>query len=201
VYKQFIVYISNTTREIPARPLVWLTHSLTHSRSWPFLRSSQLCRYSRTSQHFMGPESLLLCSQEPPPPAPILSQINLIHTIPSYLSKIHFNIIHPPTSRLTNMSIKTLDDRGMQRSVTPFSSFCNMWYYCFEILWHFSSVSHVWETGASYEPLVLDLGRGKFMTCDETEIQFPLLMTCCATALNYMKFFVQFTHLESTCPI
>jgi hypothetical protein len=27
----------------------------------------------------------------------ILSQIDPIHTIPSYLSKIHFNIVHPPT--------------------------------------------------------------------------------------------------------
>jgi hypothetical protein len=33
-----------------------------------------------------------------PPLVPILSQINRIHTIPSYLSKIHFNIVHPPTS-------------------------------------------------------------------------------------------------------
>jgi hypothetical protein len=32
-----------------------------------------------------------------PSNGPILSQINPIHTIPSYLSKIHFNIIHPPT--------------------------------------------------------------------------------------------------------
>jgi hypothetical protein len=30
---------------------------------------------------------------------PILSQINPIHTIPCYLSKIHFNIIHARTSR------------------------------------------------------------------------------------------------------
>jgi hypothetical protein len=29
---------------------------------------------------------------------PILSQINPIHTIPSYLSKINCNIVHPPTS-------------------------------------------------------------------------------------------------------
>jgi hypothetical protein len=28
------------------------------------------------------------------PLVPILSQINPIHTIPSYLSKIHFNIVH-----------------------------------------------------------------------------------------------------------
>jgi hypothetical protein len=29
---------------------------------------------------------------------PILSHFNPVPTIPSYLSKIHFNIIHPPTS-------------------------------------------------------------------------------------------------------
>jgi hypothetical protein len=29
---------------------------------------------------------------------PILSHINPIHNIPSYLSKIHFDIVHPPTS-------------------------------------------------------------------------------------------------------
>jgi hypothetical protein len=33
-----------------------------------------------------------------PPLVPILSQIDPIPTIPSYLSKIHFNIVHPPTS-------------------------------------------------------------------------------------------------------
>jgi hypothetical protein len=29
---------------------------------------------------------------------PILSQIDSAHTIPSYLSKIYFNIVHSPTS-------------------------------------------------------------------------------------------------------
>jgi hypothetical protein len=42
----------------------------------------------------MEPEGSLLSSQE----VPILSQINPIHTILSYLSKIYFNIVHPPTS-------------------------------------------------------------------------------------------------------
>jgi hypothetical protein len=31
----------------------------------PFLKSRQLCSYSRISQHFMEPESSLMCSQEP----------------------------------------------------------------------------------------------------------------------------------------
>jgi hypothetical protein len=36
--------------------------------------------------------------QKSTPLVPTLSQINPIHTTPSYLSKIHFNIVHPPTS-------------------------------------------------------------------------------------------------------
>jgi hypothetical protein len=35
--------------------------------------------------------------QKSPPPVPIPSQINLVHTTLSYLSKTNFNIIHPPT--------------------------------------------------------------------------------------------------------
>jgi hypothetical protein len=37
-----------------------------------------------------------------PPLVPILSQINPIHPI---LSKIHFNIVHPPTSRSSQWSL------------------------------------------------------------------------------------------------
>jgi hypothetical protein len=32
---------------------------------------------------------------------PIMCQINPVHTTPSYLSKIHFNVIHEPTSRFS----------------------------------------------------------------------------------------------------
>jgi hypothetical protein len=40
-----------------------------------------------------------------PTVVPILSQINPIHTIPFYLSKIHFNILHPPTSWSSQWSL------------------------------------------------------------------------------------------------
>jgi hypothetical protein len=38
-----------------------------------------------------------------PPLVPILSQINTVHTLPSYFSKIHFNIILPPTPILPSI--------------------------------------------------------------------------------------------------
>jgi hypothetical protein len=39
------------------------------------------------------------------PPVPILSQIDPIPTIPSYLYKIHFNIVHPSTSWSSQWSL------------------------------------------------------------------------------------------------
>jgi hypothetical protein len=68
-----------------------LTHSLIHGAK-PFLRSCQLCSYSRTSQHFMEPEGTLPCSQEPSTgPYSDPDQSNPYHR--SYLSKIHFDIV------------------------------------------------------------------------------------------------------------
>jgi hypothetical protein len=64
----------------------------------PFLRSRQLRSYSRISQHVMNPKVHYRLHKSPPL-VPVLSQINLVHTTPSYLSKIYLNIILPPTSR------------------------------------------------------------------------------------------------------
>jgi hypothetical protein len=58
--------------------------SLTHGAE-PFLRSRQLCSYSRTSHHCMKPESSLPCSQEPSAgPYPEPEQSNPIQSIPSH---------------------------------------------------------------------------------------------------------------------
>jgi hypothetical protein len=67
-------------------------HLLTHW-SEPFFRRSQFCSYSRISQHFMEPEGSLPCSQEPST-VPFLSQINPIHTIPSYLRSLLIFFTH-----------------------------------------------------------------------------------------------------------
>jgi hypothetical protein len=73
-----------------------ITHSLTHGAE-PFLRSFQLCSYSRTFQHFMEPEGHYRVHKSPPL-VTILIQINPVHTTLSYHFQIHFNIVHPPTS-------------------------------------------------------------------------------------------------------
>jgi hypothetical protein len=65
----------------------------------PFLRSRQLCSHTRISQRFMGPEGSIPRSQEPSTgPYPELYQSNPHHIFLSYISKIHFNIVDPPTS-------------------------------------------------------------------------------------------------------
>jgi hypothetical protein len=40
-----------------------------------------------------------------PPLVPILSQIDPVHTTPFYLSKIHLNTVHPPTSSSSQWSL------------------------------------------------------------------------------------------------
>jgi predicted transcriptional regulator len=56
-----------------------------------FLRSRKSYSYSRTSQHFKEPEGSSV--HKSPPLVPILSQIDPVRSIPSYQSKIYFNIV------------------------------------------------------------------------------------------------------------
>jgi hypothetical protein len=61
------------------------------------LRGRQLCSYLRSSPNFMQPE-IYHSLHKIPPLVPIPSQISLGHATSSFISKSHFNIIHPPTS-------------------------------------------------------------------------------------------------------
>jgi hypothetical protein len=67
--------------------------------------------------------------QKIPPPVPTLSQIDPIHTTPSYLSKIHLNIIHPPMFRSTWWSISfflTFPPKSYKHSsLRPMRSTCS----------------------------------------------------------------------------
>jgi hypothetical protein len=69
----------------------------------PFSRCRQLCRYINNSQHFMELECYYSVHKSPLVD-PILIQINLFHTTPSCLSKIHLNI-HPHTSWSSEWSL------------------------------------------------------------------------------------------------
>jgi hypothetical protein len=60
------------------------------SLSW---EASNCAAIQEIPSNFKEPEGSSPCSQEPS-----TGQFDPVPTIPSYLSKIHFNIIHPPTS-------------------------------------------------------------------------------------------------------
>jgi hypothetical protein len=72
-----------------------LTHSLMGlSPSW----EAANCAATQELPSILWNQKVHYHVHKTPTLIPILSQINLIHNIPSYLSGIQFNIIHPPTS-------------------------------------------------------------------------------------------------------
>jgi hypothetical protein len=73
--------------------LLPINYLLTHKEE-SSLRGRQLWSHTRISQHFIEPQGSIPCSQEPfTCPYPESYQSNPHHIIPSYLSKIHFNIL------------------------------------------------------------------------------------------------------------
>jgi hypothetical protein len=82
-----------------------IIYLLTYIRSWalpkklptvqPFRKFPAILRNLKVHHHV----------HKSPLPVPILSQFNPVPTIPSYISKIHFNIVHPPTSWSSQWSL------------------------------------------------------------------------------------------------
>jgi hypothetical protein len=80
----------------------WLTHSLMEkSPSW----EAANCAASQELPSALWNPKVHYRVHKSPPLVPILSQFDPFPTIPSYLSKIHFNIVHPPTSSSSQWSL------------------------------------------------------------------------------------------------
>jgi hypothetical protein len=59
-------------------------------------RVAASCAATQELPNFLWNPKVHCCVQKNSLLVPILIQISLIHTTPSFFSKIHFNIIHPP---------------------------------------------------------------------------------------------------------
>jgi hypothetical protein len=93
------VYIKRFKR---TRFLFCLTHSLMElSSSW----ESVNCAATQELPSILWNPKVHYRVHKSPPLFPILSQIDPIHIILSYLCKIHFNIVHPPTSWSSQWSL------------------------------------------------------------------------------------------------
>jgi hypothetical protein len=81
---------------------------------------------------------------------PILSQISPLHTIPFYLSKIHFNIIHPPTSWSTLLALSFWLSRQYPICIPLFPHSCDM--PCPSHPSWLDNSNYTWAKTTSYEP-------------------------------------------------
>jgi hypothetical protein len=75
-------------------PSINYTNLMESNRSW----QAASCASTQKLQSILWNPKVHYRIRKSPPLVPILSQINPIHIIPSYLSKIHFTIVNSTTS-------------------------------------------------------------------------------------------------------
>jgi hypothetical protein len=101
-YNFYCYYLHVHKLELLLLLLLLFTHSLMElSPSW----KAANCATTRELLSILWNPEFHHRVHKSPPSAPILSQIDPIHTIPSYLSKIHFYIVHPSTSWSSQWSL------------------------------------------------------------------------------------------------
>ena len=82
-------------------PTYLITHSIQHSPSWEANRFSA----SQEIPLILWNPKIHYRIHKCPPPVPILSQLDPVHTPTSHFLKIHLNIIHPSTPGSSNWSL------------------------------------------------------------------------------------------------
>jgi hypothetical protein len=86
-------------------PSFSFTYLLTYVRSWALSEKLPIVQPLRKLPAILRNPKVHHRVHKSPPLVPILSQFDPAHTIPSFLSKIHYNIVHPPTSWSSQWSL------------------------------------------------------------------------------------------------
>jgi hypothetical protein len=79
--------------------------NITYLRSWALLEELSIVQPLKNLPSILWNPKVQHRAHKSPPLVPILNHTNPIHSISSYLSKIHFNIVHPPTSWSSQWSL------------------------------------------------------------------------------------------------
>jgi hypothetical protein len=108
-------------REPLALTLKTFVSLLTYSRSWALLEEPLIVQPLKNSAAFLGTRRFnTVFTRAFTGPYPEPYQSNQHHPILSYLFKIHFNIVHPPTPWSSHLSLLAIQPISYMHSSPPF---------------------------------------------------------------------------------